>query len=246
MLVSLCDEIIAATAAGDIARRPGLMTMLRSSIARTLELAGPIVTADEGATLLELGDNDERRDELAAIPVPLQVLPPRAPPQTQSDNAPFAIRLIELTLSRACLYLSGDTYISVADYQRAFGTSLRTHTQAQLLNRLRWLLGPGRTSLYEFSSTFRDPQNGLVTATDVQEQLQALGARDLGPDIMELRIGGRLGPEDVVPSMVVRIKTSLLTASLARAAVCLDQGPAYPYHEVQKGVEASIVLARGP
>jgi hypothetical protein len=248
MLVGLCDEIMAATAAGGIAQRPGLMTMLRSSISRALELAGPVVAAvDEDATPLEMVNDDERRDELAATAVPLQVLPPPwTPPLVPLNGTTFAIRLVEMTLSRACLYLSGDAYISVADYERAFGTSLRTLTQAQLLTRLRWLLGPGRPSLYESSSTFRDPQHGLVTATDVQEQLQGLGARDLGLDIMELRIGERRGPEDVAPGMVVQINTSILTASLARAAVCLDQGPAYPYHEVQKAVEASVILARGP
>ena len=71
MLVGLYDKIMAAAAAGDLVRRPGLMAMLRSSIVRSLELAGPVVAAaDEDAAPLEMGDNDERRDEPAATPVP--------------------------------------------------------------------------------------------------------------------------------------------------------------------------------
>ncbi|KAH6856564.1 hypothetical protein B0I37DRAFT_367790 [Chaetomium sp. MPI-CAGE-AT-0009] len=256
MLVGLCDEIMAATEAGDLARRPRLMTMLRSSIARSLELAAPVVAAaaDQDATPPEMGDGGdeerrhERRHEPAATPVPSQLL--LSPPWPPSDDAsaPFAMRLVETTLSRACLYLSGEVSIPAGDYQRAFGLSLRTHTQAELLAHMRWLLGPGRTALHESSgAAFRDPpqqQHGLVTAADVQEQLRGLGARDLDPDTMELRIGGRRGPDDVALGMVVRLRTSLLTATLAHAAVCLHQGPVYPHREVQKAVEASVVLAR--
>lgn len=247
MIVGLCDEMMAATAEGDLVQRPGLMNLLRSSIARSLELAKSVDDAADDDAPPEERVETRKQDEPIQIPIPIPMPMPMQMPSppwpAPEPTTPFAARLVETTLSQACLYLNGGAYISETHYKRAFGYSLRSHTHTQLLARLQWLLGPGRARLYASSSTFRvSPAEGLVTAADVQEQLSGLGARDLDPDTMELRIGGGGGEQE---GMVVMLRTSTLTASLAHAAVCLDRGPGYPRDEVHKAVEASVVQARG-
>ncbi|KAH7357992.1 hypothetical protein B0T11DRAFT_329851 [Plectosphaerella cucumerina] len=124
MLVGLCDEVMAATAAGDLVRRPGLMDLLRSSISRSLEIAGTASTYDDEGVAMsepEKENNSPKQPE-----EPIVILPSQVPPSWPSPAAtPFAMRLVETTLSNACLYLSGDAPISPAAYQRAFGPSLR-------------------------------------------------------------------------------------------------------------------------
>ncbi|KAH6697194.1 hypothetical protein F5X68DRAFT_196891 [Plectosphaerella plurivora] len=274
MLVGLCDEMVAATAAGDLVARPGLMDLLRSSIARSLELAGTVSPSEDEGVAMSEPEKDKSQSpgqETSSSPEqeqsqspeqhkfqspeqhkfqsPEQVtilpsqIPPAWPPTT--NTATFAMRLVETTLAYGVMYLNGDAYISSSEFQRAFGPSLRDLTTAQLLAKLQYQLGPGRGTLHQNAGLFRPTSDGLVTAFDVQQQLSGLGARDLGPDMMELRIGGGQDGGGAAPGMVVRLKTSLLTMNLANSAVCMEQGPAYPAHEVQKAVEASVVLARG-
>ncbi|KAH7136718.1 hypothetical protein B0J13DRAFT_609600 [Dactylonectria estremocensis] len=73
---------------------------------------------------------------------------PPTPPHGLTTNF-FSLRLVEVTLSQACLYLSGDLYIRDEDLERAFGSSLRLHTREQLVADWRWLLGPGKNQMYQ-------------------------------------------------------------------------------------------------
>ncbi|KAK9242158.1 hypothetical protein V1506DRAFT_107359 [Lipomyces tetrasporus] len=110
-------------------------------------------------------------------------------------------------------------------------------------------------------------QPEFLTALGVQEQLQSLGAKVLGSDMMELSISG--GPEFLESgianssltlgafqpartpnrmgsaALIVRLNTSLLAANLAYVAMCLEKGPVYPRREVARAVEASVILAHG-
>ncbi|RYP38433.1 hypothetical protein DL768_010783 [Monosporascus sp. mg162] len=73
-------------------------------------------------------------------------------PQTQqpeSNTISFALRLVKVTLSQACLYLNGDLYLPTEEFERAFGSSLRHRTRDQLLAYLRWLLGPGKNEMHK-------------------------------------------------------------------------------------------------
>ncbi|RMJ16233.1 hypothetical protein CDV36_004153 [Fusarium kuroshium] len=113
-----------------------------------------------------------------------------------------------------------------------------------------------------------DLQPDFLTALGVQEQLESLGAKVLGSDLMELSISGYeslqarstadSGPAllsvvrpERTPSLVgsaaliVWLNTSLLATNLAHMAMCLEKGPVYPRRGVAKAVEASVVMAHG-
>lgn len=113
-----------------------------------------------------------------------------------------------------------------------------------------------------------DLQPEFLTALGVQEQLESLGAKALGSDLMELNINGyeslqlrsttdsglaSLGavrpahaPSSVgSAALIVWLNTSLLTSNLANVAMCLDKGPVYPRRGVARAVEASVIMAHG-
>ncbi|KAI8720174.1 hypothetical protein NCS52_00462100 [Fusarium sp. LHS14.1] len=113
-----------------------------------------------------------------------------------------------------------------------------------------------------------DSQPEFLTALGVQEQLESLGAKVLGSDLMELSISGYeslqiystadSGPASLgavrparAPSsvgsaaLIVWLNTSLLTTNLADEAMCLEKGPIYPRRGVARAVEASVIMAQG-
>ncbi|KAL2694749.1 hypothetical protein Neosp_001335 [[Neocosmospora] mangrovei] len=111
-----------------------------------------------------------------------------------------------------------------------------------------------------------DSQSEYLTALGVQEQLENLGAKALGSDLMELSISGYeslqiyadSGPASlgaVQPArapnfggsaaLIVWLNTSVLTTNLADEAMCLEKGPIYPRRGVARAVEASVIMAQG-
>ncbi|KAJ4218494.1 hypothetical protein NW759_008388 [Fusarium solani] len=113
-----------------------------------------------------------------------------------------------------------------------------------------------------------DLQPEFLTALGVQEQLESLGVKVLGSDLMELSISGYeslqarstadSGPALLgavrparVPSsvgstaLIVWLKPSLLATNLAHVAMCLEKGPVYPRRGVARAVEASVIMAHG-
>lgn len=76
----------------------------------------------------------------------------------------FPLRLLEITLSRARLCLSGDIMMPAEEFQRSFGSSLRLRTREQLATHMRWLLGPGRNHLHQIigSGRVKHPSKGAA------------------------------------------------------------------------------------
>ncbi|WQF78711.1 Putative basic-leucine zipper domain-containing protein [Colletotrichum destructivum] len=105
---------------------------------------------------------------------------------------------------------------------------------------------------------------GFLTAVDIQERLRELGARQSGPDTLELRISGETGsgtsPADPGPeierssppstaglggalsSLTLHVNVSLLLVNLVQSATCFIAGPAYTQIGFSKAVERSVVL----
>ncbi|UPK89468.1 hypothetical protein LCI18_000403 [Fusarium solani-melongenae] len=113
-----------------------------------------------------------------------------------------------------------------------------------------------------------DIQPEFLTALGVQQQLESLGAKVLGSDLIELNISGyeslqlrstadsspaslsaarpAHAPSSVESAaLIVWLNTSLLTSNLANVAMCLDKGPVYPRRGVARAVEASVIMAQG-
>ncbi|KAM6536403.1 hypothetical protein FALCPG4_002411 [Fusarium falciforme] len=113
-----------------------------------------------------------------------------------------------------------------------------------------------------------DIQPEFLTALGVQQQLESLGAKVLGSDLIELNISGyeslqlrstadsspaSLGavrparaPSSVgSAALIVWLNTSLLASNLANVAMCLEKGPVYPRRGVARAVEASVIMAHG-
>ncbi|KAH8893910.1 hypothetical protein GQ53DRAFT_745334 [Thozetella sp. PMI_491] len=65
------------------------------------------------------------------------------------DTDSFPVRLVETTLSQACLLLSGDVSAPEEEMERAFGSTLRLRTRPQLIAYWQWMLGPGRNDMYQ-------------------------------------------------------------------------------------------------
>ncbi|TID04894.1 hypothetical protein CH35J_002000 [Colletotrichum higginsianum] len=129
-------------------------------------------------------------------------------------------------------------------------------------------LGPGLSALSPSSAsdhanaTYSPP--GFLTAVDIQERLRGLGARQSGPDTLELRISGETargtspvdpGPElersspssaaglgGALSSLTLHVNVSLLLVNLVQSATCFIAGPAYTQIGFSKAVERSVVL----
>ncbi|KAM5353614.1 hypothetical protein ACJ41O_000264 [Fusarium nematophilum] len=254
VLIGFCDEMIGTE---EIARQPRLMARLQRCTAQALVLARSVSntaahreTEGDGRKMDQyptknpdrrVGDSrspqaSSRHRAEATTPLIEQVWLQTHHYELDTDSS-FPLRLVETTISRACLYLNGDVYIAADDMERAFGSSLRLHTRQQLLAHMRWLLGPGKDEMHQAtginwstawtrgaggSSTdlfwpsaedsspgtdddSEDLQPELLTALGVQEQLQSLGAKVLGSDLMELSIGGhellQVGTADSGPAI---------------------------------------------
>ncbi|TQN71001.1 hypothetical protein CSHISOI_04476, partial [Colletotrichum shisoi] len=116
---------------------------------------------------------------------------------------------------------------------------------------------PGSASDHANATCYTPP--GFLTAVDIQERLRELGARQSGPDTLELRIGGETGsgtspvgpgPElersippsaaglgGALSSLTLHVNVSLLLVSLVQSASCFIAGPAYTQIGFSKAVE---------
>ncbi|KAJ0167023.1 hypothetical protein CTA2_4728 [Colletotrichum tanaceti] len=107
---------------------------------------------------------------------------------------------------------------------------------------------------------------GFLTAVDIQERLRELGARESGPDTLELRISGGAaswtapadsghelersgsspssaagGLEGAFSNLTLHVNVSLLIVNLVQSATCFMTGPAYTQIGFSKAVERSLV-----
>lgn len=326
MIVSFCDEMIGTE---EVAREKRLMARLQRCTAQALVLARSASSTNANHTAREAEDDEQKMERynyptkkpnlnIADSPLPqtsschsadsaYAITPPlmdqawiHTHQHDVNTSSSFPLHLVQTTLSRACLYLNGDVHIPAEDMERAFGHTLRLHTQQQVLSHLRWLLGAGKDEMRQATGInwstkawaeggdstdlfwpFKDDgsigtddgseddsQPEFLTALGVQEQLESLGAKVLGSDLMELSISGYeslqiysnadSGPASLgavrparAPSsvgsaaLIVWLNTSLLTTNLADEAMCLEKGPIYPRRGVARAVEASVIMAQG-
>ena len=184
----------------------------------------------------------------------------------------FCLHLIKETVSQACLALKGQRPVPDRDIERVFQVALRSYTRDQIITRLQAILGPEGHRLYlaaGISCTDHDDAGDYLTAVDVQSRLQALGARMINVDHVEISIpngtpeisGDRgsvfgdaeltfpdLGPNDTASCgynytpILMHLDVWRLTASLVNVAVCAQSRPMYPRTELAKAVQASVVM----
>jgi hypothetical protein len=104
-------------------------------------------------------------------------------------------------------------------------------------------------------------RSGLITAIEVSAQLERLGAHFVGADIMELSFKAEENPQLVglfqhhggsninIPAgarvVHARLDSAFLSRYLALAGTCLDFGPAFPFDEIRKAIQASTIVAWG-
>lgn len=184
----------------------------------------------------------------------------------------FCLHLIKETVSQACLVLKGQRPVPDGDIERVFQVALRSYTRDQIITRLQAILGPEGHRLYlaaGISCTDHDDAGNYLTAVDVQSRLQALGARMINVDHVEISVpsgtpeisGDRgyvfgdaeltfpdLGPNDAASCgynhtpILMHLDVWRLTASLVNVAVCAQNRPMYPRTELAKAVQASVVM----
>ncbi|EFY97042.2 hypothetical protein X797_007486 [Metarhizium robertsii] len=184
----------------------------------------------------------------------------------------FCLHLIKETVSQACLALKGQRPVPDGDIERIFQVALRSYTRDQIITRLQAILGPEGHRLYlaaGISCTDQDDAGDYLTAVDVQSRLQALGARMINVDHVEISVpnstpetsGDRgydfgdaeltfpdLGPNDAASCgynhapILMHLDVWRLTASLVNVAVCAKSRPMYPRTELAKAVQASVVM----
>ncbi|KAH7187010.1 hypothetical protein DER44DRAFT_816698 [Fusarium oxysporum] len=108
----------------------------------------------------------------------------------------------------------------------------------------------------------------LLSVMDIESRLVALGAKNRDQDFIELEIEnphkpkedmgqhflshwavGNFDPFDEGPpkttTMTIYLSVSLLIANLAKSAVCIGRGPAFPVRDLGTAIEASVVAAHG-
>lgn len=185
----------------------------------------------------------------------------------------FCLHLIKETVSQACLALKGQRQVPDRDVERVFQVALRSYTREQIMTRLQAILGPEGHRLYlaaGISCTDHDDAGDYLTAVDVQSRLEALGARMINVDHVEISVpngtpeisGDRgsvfgdaeeltfpdLGPNDAASCgynhtpILMHLDVWRLTASLVNVAVCAQSRPMYPRTELAKAVQASVVM----
>lgn len=184
----------------------------------------------------------------------------------------FCLHLIKETVSQACLALRGQRPVPDGEIERVFQVALRSYTRDQIITRLQAILGPEGHRLYlaaGISCTDHDDAGDYLTAVDVQSRLQALGARMINVDHVEISVpngtpeisGNRgsvfgdaeltftdLGPKDAASCgynhtpILMHLDVWRLTASLVNVAVCAQSRPMYPRTELAKAVQASVVM----
>ncbi|EGU72893.1 hypothetical protein BFJ63_vAg17920 [Fusarium oxysporum f. sp. narcissi] len=124
------------------------------------------------------------------------------------------------------------------------------------------------SSLKQHTMSVQSEQLSFLSVVDIESRLVALGARNRYQDFIEIEIEnpnkpkedmgqhflshwavGNFDPFDVGPpkttNMTIHICLSLLIANLAKCAVCLGRGPAFPVHDLGAAIEASVVAAHG-
>ncbi|KAF4447815.1 hypothetical protein F53441_8681 [Fusarium austroafricanum] len=139
-----------------------------------------------------------------------------------------------------------------SEQSRVFGTSVPAKHRASLISQYKWLLGPGTACLYDCAKLW----------------LIALGARNRHQDFIELEIENPHKTEEDMgqhfmsywavgnydplvaelpkrTTVTIHLSASLLIANLAKRAVCLGRGPAFPLSHLGTAIEASVVGAHG-
>lgn len=168
-----------------------------------------------------------------------------------------------------------------------FGSTLRFRERNEMMLKLQWLLGPGKREFVhaaelpwggrfwdqEFSGDDLSSASHLISyspqqfmsVVGVEKQLEALGARMVDKDTLELDIGSPVNqqmpeqlqpeswsfvnffpPESLQPSSKptrMRVSMSLLVANLTRICVCLMKGPGFPRRELRRVIFESAVMA---
>ncbi|KAG9253183.1 uncharacterized protein F5Z01DRAFT_155314 [Emericellopsis atlantica] len=158
------------------------------------------------------------------------------------DEEPFAVRLVEVTMARACLLLTGQIQASPRKMEYIFGATLRRCTREDLLRRIQRVLGPARAEIlrpaginwkvspfgnaqqhaatsYRHQTGGRPDSRGMLTAMEVAALLEEIGA--------------------CFDS--TQMDSSRLATILASTAICMDFGPAYPRHTIDKAIQASLL-----
>lgn len=117
------------------------------------------------------------------------------------DTNSFPVRLVEATLSHACLALNGNVYIRAEDMERAFGPMLRRLTRQQLVAGMQRLLGPGRNAMYQamginwnpdstrgadgyYPSVLPSPEHGHYTTSDADSSSDNCHDRPEQPEFL--------------------------------------------------------------
>ncbi|KAK1465118.1 hypothetical protein CMEL01_12473 [Colletotrichum melonis] len=204
----------------------------------------------------------------------------------------FCLQLLEATLSQACLILAGCLPVSPVDFQTIFGITLQYRSREEQLSQVRCLLGSdtakrlaagmspresrrgwrdqhslqlgfGLVAEYEADVVHgNDLPPGFLTALQVQKQLQSLGARKRGSNILEVSITSAVESPDITAhvfgstlyertpqttdfgiakALTFQLNVSLLIANLTSSAKCFLTGPAYSQLGFFKAVEASMI-----
>ncbi|KAK7416699.1 hypothetical protein QQX98_005025 [Neonectria punicea] len=239
VFINLFDEILGTE---ELAKQhPGLVGSLRSSAARILTSVKAVTSAN--GDYLTQGQHrwSRERRSMSNMDLPMEPFgnlyaemsnpvslgmnvdldtttsPYQLSSQTQqilSALDSFSLRLLETTLSQAYHFLNGTLPVPPDDLNRPFGSTLRFRTRTQLLTRIRWLLGPGRSHMRQAAgiswstgqgsaslcfensasvSVSSDPDGASLLSTDHRAPpgfLTALGVqeqlRDLGGRMLNL------------------------------------------------------------
>lgn len=150
----------------------------------------------------DLANTDLGRGLDSFVPFIEHYLPP--PPAHGLNTNSFSLRLVEVTLSQACLYLTGDLYTREEDLEHAFGSSLRLHIREQLVADWRWLLGLGKNQMYQATGIDWDttyarqptsnwglsgpfPEGGDYESSDTSTPSENSSDHDLGSEFLTAR-----------------------------------------------------------
>lgn len=111
-----------------------------------------------------------------------------------------------------------------------------------------------RTESYEEGLAKGPLPPAMLSAMEVQQKLEQLGARDVGNDTLELRLPGSAdnssSPDSdaeayrsqyMTEATTIRLSMPLLIDNLSSTAVCLQVGPGFRSDELYGAVEASVI-----
>jgi hypothetical protein len=230
-------------------------------------------------------------------------IPKSLGPILWTSPKPFLPNSFNHRLTYSCFNL-GDLILSRSvkspipwtEESRMFGSTLRYRQRDEMINRIRWLLGPGKDELedlaslpwggrwwdQEFSSqdlascattaSMIDPSAPeFLSVLGVEKQLEALGARFLEEDTVELSTSSLAilsrncqepfckqpeswsfvnlfpseAPRQRFTSRTIHVSVSALIDNLTKTAVCLMKGPGFPKQALKGAIEESIIRRNG-